>query len=67
VGLTVLVMTATDTFYPPAGINPLLVVSNNPPWSFVIAPVLAGAVLLAVFALAWHRWIWRRPWPQRWL
>jgi CBS-domain-containing membrane protein len=52
VGLTVLVMTATDTFYPPAGINPLLVVSNNPPWSFVIAPVLAGAVLLAVFALA---------------
>jgi CBS-domain-containing membrane protein len=66
VGLTVLVMTATDTFYPPAGINPLLVVvSNNPPWSFVIAPVLAGAVLLAVFALAWHRWIWRRPWPRR--
>jgi CBS-domain-containing membrane protein len=35
--------------------------------SFLFAPVLAGAVLLAAFALVWHRWIRRRPWPQRWL
>jgi CBS-domain-containing membrane protein len=58
-------MAVTDTFHPPAGFNPLLVVSNNLPWSFVIAPVLAGAVLLAAFALVWHRWICRRPWPRR--
>jgi CBS-domain-containing membrane protein len=67
VGTAVLVMAVSDTFHPPAGINPLLVVSGNLPWSFVIAPVLAGAALLAVFALAWHRWIWRRLWPLRWL
>jgi CBS-domain-containing membrane protein len=48
-------------------INPLLVVSNNFPWSFLFAPVLAGAVLLTAFAYVWHRWIRRRPWPQRWL
>jgi CBS-domain-containing membrane protein len=59
-------MVLTDTFHPPAGINPLLVASNNLPWSFVIAPVLAGAVLLAAFALVWHRWIRHQPWPQRW-
>jgi CBS-domain-containing membrane protein len=29
VGLAVLAMYATGTFHPPAGINPLLVVSNN--------------------------------------
>ena len=59
-------MYVTDTFHPPAGINPLLVVSSNLPWSFMAAPVLAGALLAAAFALVWHRWIRRRPWPQRW-
>ena len=67
VGLAVLAMVATGTFHPPAGINPLLVVSSNLPWSFLLAPVLAGAVLLTAFAYIWHRWILRRPWPLRWL
>jgi CBS-domain-containing membrane protein len=67
VGLAVLAMYLTGTFHPPAGINPLLVVSNSLPWSFLLAPVLAGAVLLTVFAWLWHRWIRRRPWPARWL
>ena len=42
----------TGTFHPPAGINPLLVVSGNLPWTFLFAPVLAGALLLAAFALS---------------
>lgn len=67
VGLAVLAMYVTDTFHPPAGIDPLLVVSNSLPWWFLIAPVLAGALLLTAFALVWHRWIRRRPWPRRWL
>jgi CBS-domain-containing membrane protein len=66
VGLAVLAMVVTGTFHPPAGINPLLVVANNLPWSFLVAPVLAGALRLTAFALVWHRWIRRRPWPQRW-
>src|SRR5712671_6271581 len=64
VGLAVLAMYVTGTFHPPAGINPLLVVSNNLPWSFLFVPVLAGALLLAAFAFAWHRWVSRRPWPR---
>jgi CBS-domain-containing membrane protein len=67
VGLAVVAMVATGTFHPPAGINPLLVVANNLPWSFLFAPVLAGAVLLTAFAYVWQRWLRRRPWPQRWL
>jgi CBS-domain-containing membrane protein len=66
VGLAVLAMYGTGTFHPPAGINPLLVVSNNLPWTFLIAPVLAGALLLAAFAFVWHRWIGRRGWPRLW-
>jgi CBS-domain-containing membrane protein len=67
VGLAVLAMHVTATFHPPAGINPLLVVANNLHWSFLLAPVLAGALLLTAFAYAWHRWSLRQPWPQRWL
>src|SRR5215468_10086206 len=67
VGLAVLAMYLTGTFHPPAGINPLLVISNNLPWTFLIAPVFAGALLLTAFAMVWHRWGRHNGWPQRWL
>jgi CBS-domain-containing membrane protein len=67
VGLAVLAMYITGTFHPPAGINPLLVVSGSLPWSFLVAPVLAGALSLTAFAYLWHRLILRRAWPERWL
>jgi CBS-domain-containing membrane protein len=60
-------MVVAGTFHPRAGIDPLLAVSNNLPWSFLFAPVLAGAVLLTALAYVWHRRIRHRPWPQRWL
>jgi len=66
-GLAVLAMYVTGPFHPPAGINPLLVVKNKLPWSFLFAPVLAGALLLMAFAVVWHRWIRRRPRPRSWL
>lgn len=65
VGLAILTMVLTDTFHPPAGISPLLIVSGDLPWSFLLAPVLTGVLLLAGFAYAWHRLVSRRPWPRR--
>ena len=67
VGLAILAMYLADVFHPPAGIDPLLVVSQNLGWTFLVAPVLLGAVLLALFALLWHRGLGRKPWPRRWL
>jgi CBS-domain-containing membrane protein len=67
VGLAILAMYVTGTFHPPAGINPLLVVSGNLPGMFLLAPVLAGAVLLTAFALVWHRWVRRQNWPRSWV
>jgi CBS-domain-containing membrane protein len=67
VGLAILAMYVTDTFHPPAGINPLLVVSNNLAWTFLFVPVLAGALLLTLFAYVWHRWVHRLDWPRRWV
>jgi CBS-domain-containing membrane protein len=71
VGLAMIAMHLTGTFHPPAGIDPLLVVVNDMPWIFLVAPVGAGAVLLAAFAYAWHNIVARRShkcaaWPARW-
>ncbi len=55
VGIAMVAMHATRTFHPPAGIDPLLVVVNGMPWSFLLVPVAAGAVALALFAFVWHR------------
>ena len=67
VGLTILAIDLTGTFHPPAGIDPLLVVSNDPGWPYLAVPVLAGALLLTLFAYVWHRWLRRQPLPWRWL
>jgi CBS-domain-containing membrane protein len=66
VGLAMLAMHATRTFHPPAGIDPLLIVVNGLPWSFLLVPVATGALLLAAFAYAWHLAVRRFDWPTRW-
>ena len=71
VGLAMVAMHATRTFHPPAGIDPLVVVVNDMPWTFLIAPVGVGALLLAAFAFAWHNLLRPRTsggatWPARW-
>jgi len=72
VGLAmVAMMHLTGTFHPPAGIDPLVVVTNNMPWSFLIVPVGVGALLLVLFAFARHNLVARGAnktdtWPVRW-
>jgi CBS-domain-containing membrane protein len=66
VGLAMIVMHATDTFHPPAGINPLLIIINDRPWSFLLVPVAAGVAILVAFAFLWHNAARRGSWPQRW-
>jgi CBS-domain-containing membrane protein len=74
VGLAMIAMHLTGTFHPPAGIDPLVVVINGMPLSFLLVPVAAGALLLAAFAFAWHNIVARGArrddaglaWPVRW-
>jgi CBS-domain-containing membrane protein len=66
VGIAMAVMHITDSFRPPAGINPLLIVVNDRSWSFLVVPVGAGLVVLVVFAYLWHNFTRRNSWPEKW-
>jgi CBS-domain-containing membrane protein len=71
VGIAMIAMHQTDTFHPPAGIDPLVIVVNDLSWSFLVAPVGVGALLLTLFAFAWHNVVASGPnkgdpWPTRW-
>jgi CBS-domain-containing membrane protein len=64
-------MHLSDTFHPPAGIDPLIVVLNDMSWGFLLVPVGLGALLLTLFAFAWYKLVARGPnksdrWPLSW-
>ena len=63
VGVAIVVMKLTDTLHPPAGANPLLVVMTGAPWWFVGVPVAAGAVILVLIAVAYHRFATGKAYP----
>ncbi len=57
VGVGVLLMLATHSLHPPAGINALLPITHDLGWWFVLYPVALGATLLVAYAVAFNRLI----------
>lgn len=55
VGVVIGVLGALRLTHPPAGPDPILVMTLHPDWSFVISPVLIGAVTLVAVAVLIHR------------
>jgi len=50
VGVSVALMLAFNVFHPPAGITPLVLYGSTFDWTFMIMPVLVGAVSVAILA-----------------
>ena len=72
VALAIGAMHLTRTMHPPAGINPLIIVTSSLPWGFLLVPVLTGVLLLTALAYVWHgienRLIDHEgKWPTSWL
>lgn len=53
VGAAALSMMMLRALHPPAGIDAFLIAQLGLPWSWIVKPVLIGAVLLAVFSRLW--------------
>lgn len=66
VGLSITLMLATRTTHAPAGADPLLVMLATPDWSFLLTPVLTGALALVGVAYVYHRVTGRSDYPRYW-
>jgi CBS-domain-containing membrane protein len=67
VGLAIGFMMLTKTTHPPAGADPLVVIMAGSSWSFLLAPVLIGAVVIVIVALLVNNLDKRRRYPTFWL
>lgn len=47
-GIGVSAMLLTKTTHPPAGANPLLIMLSGQTWSFLVSPVLIGALVIVL-------------------
>lgn len=54
VGLAIASMMLTDTVHPPAGANPIVVAFAGAGWTFLLTPVLAGAVTIVAIGWAYN-------------
>lgn len=66
VGLAIGLMMLTKTTHPPAGADPLVVITASSSWSFLFAPVLIGSVLVAAAALLINNLDKKRRYPTFW-
>lgn len=58
VGVAAILMLLTNTSHPPACGNPIVIMMAKASWGFLLAPILAGVLLLVVAGLA-HKQILR--------
>jgi CBS-domain-containing membrane protein len=54
-GVGVSAMLLSKTTHPPAGANPLLIMLTGQSWSFLITPVLIGAVIIVLCGMLMNR------------
>lgn len=67
VGLGIALMILTKTTHPPAGANPIVVITAASSWSFLITPVLVGSIVVVCVALLYNNLIKHRKYPTFWL
>lgn len=66
VATAIALMQLTRTVHPPAGANPLVVMMGAAPWSFLLSPVLLGAVTMVLIALVCNNVLAGRRYPLYW-
>ncbi len=63
VGAAIAVMELTRTLHPPAGADPIVVILSKAGWTFLISPVLVGALSIVLVAFLFHRLSSKRRYP----
>ncbi|WP_199267546.1 HPP family protein [Rhodococcus sp. JT-3] len=65
VGIAIVAMMLTDTVHPPAGADPILIITAGASWSYLLTPIFVGSVVLVALAWCYHRFVSRLVYPAR--
>lgn len=66
VGLAITAMALTRTLHAPAGADPIVVITGNAGWGFLVSPVLLGSLAIVLVALLYNNLFENRRYPQFW-
>lgn len=66
VALTIFFMAFMGVIHPPAGANPIIIILGGYGWSYLVIPVLIGAVLIVVLGLLINNLRGTRKYPVYW-
>ena len=66
VGLAVTIMIYFNIMHPPAASNPIVALSMDLSFDFILSPVITGTILIIFFAFVINRIILKRNYPKRW-
>ncbi|MGE7691818.1 HPP family protein [Lysinibacillus sp. NPDC097214] len=66
VGLTIFFMALLGIIHPPAGANPIIIILGGYGWSYLVMPVLIGALIIVFFGLMINNLRETRKYPLFW-
>ena len=66
VGVAVILMVYFKIMHPPAASNPLVALSMDLSFDFVLFPVFVGTIIIVLMSILINRIILKRKYPKRW-
>ena len=66
VGVAVALMVYLKVMHPPAASNPLVALSMDLSFDFVLFPVIVGTIMIVLMSILINRIILKRKYPKRW-
>lgn len=67
VGLAVTLMVYLKIMHPPAASNPIVALSMDLSFDFILSPVITGTILIIFLAFVINRFVLKRNYPKRWI
>ena len=66
VGVSVILMVYLKIMHPPAASNPLVAISMDLSFDYILFPVIAGSIIIILSSIAINRYILKRNYPKKW-
>ena len=66
VGVSVILMVYLKIMHPPAASNPLVAISMDLSFDYILFPVVAGSIIIILSSIVINRYILKRSYPKKW-